>query len=347
MEPIRAGDLVACSDPPGPSWLALLERAWAAGAAVLPLEPRLPAATREALLERCRPSIVDGVRVHDEPVAARGLGLVIATSGTTGGPKAVRLSREALRAAVSAGADRLGLDGEPWGCPIPVAHIGGMLVVLRGLLLGVPVSFEPDPAASDAAWSSIVPLQLHRLVASDARIAGRGFLVGGDRLDPTLRAQAEACGAHIVPTYGMTESCGGVVYDGTPLDGVRVTIAADERIVLDGPTLFDGYVGDPDRNGAFVTNDRGRIDEHGTLTVLGRVDDIVIIAGEKIDRGAVEATLRALPGAAAATIGVEADPARGTGLVAHLPPEGPDDASLQAAIRAAHGALAVPRIVRV
>lgn len=343
---LRPGDLIACSDPPGPGWHSLIEQAWEAGAAVLPIEPRLPATARDALLARCRPSIVDGQRIHDETVVGARIGLVIATSGTTGAPKAVLLSRDALRAAVQRSSTRLGLEGQPWGCPIPVAHIGGMLVVLRSMFLGVAVDFTHDPATSAAAWSSIVPTQLLRLVRAGARLDGRSFLVGGDRLDPQVRARAEALGARVVHTYGMSETCGGVVYDGIPLDDVIVTIGDDARITIDGPTLFDGYVGSSARRGAFITNDRGHWGSDGTLEVLGRLDDIVIIAGEKLDRGAVERTVRAVPGVDAAVVRVEDDDERGGALVAEVDAVDVADAVISDAVRRAHGPLAVPRIER-
>jgi len=343
---LRPGDLIACSEPPGPSWLSLIERAWEAQAAVLPLEPRLPARARDALLARCRPSVVDGVRIHDDEVVGPRIGLVIATSGTTGEPKAVLLSRDALRAAVERSAKRLGLDGEPWGCPIPVAHIGGMLVVLRGLLLGAPVDFTSDPASSRAPWSSIVPLQLARLARAGVRLEGRAFLVGGDRLDADLRARAEELGARILHTYGMSETCGGVVYDGVPLDDVIITLGDDARITIDGPTLFDGYVGADARVGAFATADRGCWAANGTLEIRGRIDDIVIINGENLDRGAIEATIRQIPGVDAATVRVLHDPDRGASLVARIDAPRLTDAQLAQIVRDTHGALAVPRIER-
>lgn len=343
---LHPGDLIACSEPPSEAWLDLVGTAWEANAAVLPLDPRLPAPLRATLLERCEPSVVDGTRVADTSPVAPGTGLIIATSGTTGGPKAVLLSRDALRAAISLSARRLALDDAPWGCPIPVAHIGGMLVVLRGLLLGVAVDFSPDPSASAASWSSVVPLQLARLTHADARLDGRSFLVGGDRLDADVRARATALGARIVHTYGMSETCGGIVYDGVPLDEVSIAIGDDARITIDGPTLFEGYVGSPPHQGPFATSDRGAFDATGRLDVLGRIDDIVIINGEKLDRSAIEATIRAIDGVHAANLHVEPDPDRGCALVAAIDAPGVDDATIVEAVRRAHGALAVPRFER-
>jgi O-succinylbenzoic acid--CoA ligase len=344
---LRPGDLIACSDPPGPAWIDLVGRAWEAGAAVLSLDPRMPAAARARLLDLTRPTILEGARIDGDGVPPR-TGLVIATSGTTGPPKAALLSRDALRRAVDLSAKRLGLAGETWGCPIPVAHIGGMLVVLRGLLLGVGVSFEPDPARSPATWSSIVPTQVRRLVDAGAPLIGRAFLVGGDRLDPGVRAAAEALGARIVATYGMTETCGGVVYDGVPLDEIDVAFEQEGRIVIDGPTLFDGYVGQPARApGPFRTNDHGRSTIDGLIEVFGRLDEIVIVGGEKFDRQAIRGIIDLIPGVRHVQITVEPDDIYGARLVAVIEADASvTDDVIALAVREHYGPLAVPRIQR-
>ena len=127
------------------------------------------------------------------------------------------------------------------------------------------------------------------------------MLVGGGPVDPSLRERAAEAGVRVVATYGMAETCGGCVYDGLPLDGVGLALAADGRIRLTGPMLFDGYVDDEPAtraalvDGWFVTSDAGRLDEDGRLSVLGRVDDMVVSGGVNVPAAAVGARLREHP----------------------------------------------------
>ncbi len=139
----------------------------------------------------------------------------------------------------------------------------------------------------------------------------RGFrtiLLGGGPIDPGLRERAAAEGLAVVATYGSAETAGGCVYDGYPLDGVALAIGTDGRIRIGGPTLFDGYEGDPGLtaeslvDGWFLTSDAGRLDEDGRLHVLGRIDDVVVSGGVNVPLPAVAARLRAHPDVAAAEV---------------------------------------------
>jgi O-succinylbenzoic acid--CoA ligase len=177
-------------------------------------------------------------------------------------------------------------------------------------------------------YVSLVPTQLHRMLddASSTEVL-RTFttvLVGGAAVPTDLRRRAAAAGVHVVATYGMSETCGGCVYDGMPLDGVGVVVGAQGRIRLRGAVLFDGYDGRPDltaevmRDGWFVTSDLGRIDEDGRLQVLGRVDDVVVTGGVNVPAPVVAARLREHPGVAAAEVVGVPDDEWGQRLVAFV-----------------------------
>ena len=261
--------------------------------------------------------------------------LVVETSGSTGRPKRVVLSRRAVRASVDATAARLGAEGR-WLLALPTSDVAGLQVVCRSLVAGhrpveVTGSFaDAARAAGDEVplLTSLVPTQLHRLLDDadeTAALAGmHAVLLGGGPIYPALRARADAAGVRLVATYGASETAGGCVYDGHPLDGVAVAIGADGRIRIGGPTLFDGYDGDPGLtaetlvDGWFLTSDAGRLDEDGRLQVLGRLDDVVISGGVNVPLPAVAARLREHPGVRAVEVlGVD-DPEWGHRVVAFV-----------------------------
>ncbi|HEX6149984.1 AMP-binding protein [Nocardioides sp.] len=241
--------------------------------------------------------------------------LLVETSGSTGKPKRVLLPRDAVLASVEATARRLGAEGR-WALVLPPTYVAGVQVVVRSLVAGHdPVVDGWSDATGGARFTSLVPTQLHRLLASSADVAALAgmdaVLLGGGPIDPGLRERAEAAGIRVVATYGMAETCGGCVYDGFPLDGVALAVGEDGRIRIGGPTLFAGYDGDPEAtaevlaDGWFLTADAGRLGEDGRLHVLGRLDDVVVSGGVNVPTPAVAARLREHPDVAdAAVVGV-------------------------------------------
>ena len=192
------------------------------------------------------------------------------------------LSRDAMRASALATQERLGGPGQ-WVLNLPPTYVAGVQVLYRSVVAGTePVARRPGRRLP--AWSRRTSRWCRR--SSTAR-SQDGFdvqdlarfdavLVGGGPLSPEVRAEAEGYGIRIVQTYGMSETCGGCVYDGRPLAGVEIRIGDDEEILLRGPMLFDGYEGDPERTAAvmrdgwFRTSDLGRLDDDGRLRVTGR-----------------------------------------------------------------------------
>jgi o-succinylbenzoate---CoA ligase len=285
--------------PPGEEFAAALDEAWRSGAAVLPLDPAAPEPVRDRLLEVLRPDL--GV--------AEEVALVIATSGSTGRPKGVELSHRALGASARATMTRIGsADGDRWLACLPWHHIGGLQVLLRARLDGIPLviheRFEVErfDAERDVTLVSLVPTQLVRLLDAGADLSRfRAILLGGAMAPPSLLQRAGEAGARVVTTYGMSETSGGCVYDGAPLDGVAVRIDADGRIQLSGPMLMDGYRLDPAltadvlADGWFTTSDIGALDADGRLEVRGRVDDVVVTGGENVLATEVAAVLAGHP----------------------------------------------------
>lgn len=256
---------------------------------------------------------------------------VVETSGSTGRPKRVQLSRRAVLASVSATERRLGGRGQ-WVLALPPSYVAGVQVICRSLVAGHPPLLL-DAAAPvwprEGTWfTSLVPTQLLRVLDDPDQVAAlrtaRTVLLGGGPMDPALRARAEEAGVRVVATYGMAETAGGCVYDGMPLDGVALALGDGGRIRIGGPTVFDGYEGDPEQtaevlvDGWFLTSDAGRLDEDGRLSVLGRLDDMVVSGGVNVPAAAVAARLRAHPDIAACEVLGVPDPEWGTRVVAFV-----------------------------
>ncbi|MGH2540838.1 MAG: class I adenylate-forming enzyme family protein [Actinomycetota bacterium] len=340
---IAAGDLVAVSIPPSPAWLEIVAETWAEGAAVLPVDHRLPPAEAEVLLERARPTVVleaGGARRVDGRPAEADIALIVHTSGTGGSPKLAQFHRRAIDAAVASSALALGAsDEDRWLCCLPLSHVGGLLVLLRAILLGAPVAvharFEPEAVVAEPgiAFTSVVPTMLGRLVETGADLSSfRAILVGGAHLPRDLRTRAERAGANIVETYGLTETCGGVVYEGVPLPGTQMRIDADGGIQLRGPTLMQGYRFDAGGSAAAFTHDgwlrpgdAGEIDRDGRLHVAGRIDDLINTGGERVWPDQVEAALRDHPGVRDVAAGGRLDPEWGQHVAVWVVPADPAD----------------------
>jgi o-succinylbenzoate---CoA ligase len=259
--------------------------------------------------------------------------LVVETSGSTGAPKRVVLSRRAVLASVTATERRLGASGT-WLLALPPTYVAGVQVICRSLAGGhEPVLVEGPLAdavelAGPTAFLSLVPTQLHRLLDEPESVAAlravHTVLLGGGPIDPALRRRAEDEGLRVVATYGSAETAGGCVYDGRPLEGVEVDVGAEGRIRIAGPMLFEGYAGDPELtaqvlvDGWFLTNDAGRLDSEGRLHVLGRIDDVVVSGGVNVPLPAVAARLRAHPDVVAAEVVDVPDPEWGQRVVAFV-----------------------------
>ena len=347
------------------------------GPAILPLDPALPPASVADLLHAFTPATVetqDGAirwRPDDDRPAAPGTGedlpdgtaVVIATSGSTGEPKGVQLSAGALRASARASLDRIGAKpGTRWLCALPTSHIAGLGVLVRSLVSGTtPVVVDRlDPAQRDLAafgcdYTSLVPAQLRRMLEVGAGVSAFGaILLGGAAIPSGLLAGARAAGAKVITTYGMSETCGGCVYNHVPLDGVQVRTAPDGRIQVTGPTLFSGYRNRPDLtelaiggDGWFTTSDLGSVGPDGRLLVDGRADDMINTGGHKVSPHEVAAILETCSTVREATVFGEHDSQWGQRVTAVVVPASfsnpPRLEELRAAVQKRLPAYAAPR----
>ncbi|PSK96368.1 O-succinylbenzoic acid--CoA ligase [Haloactinopolyspora alba] len=339
-EQTQGRGLVTVDVPLGPAvvprLLPMVAAALGDGPAVLPL-PRNEAG-RDALLAELRPS---------EPVPD-GTAFVVPTSGSTGRPKGVELPASSVRAGADATHERIGGPGR-WLLAVPATHIAGLMVLARSVVAGTePVAldltggFDPESFAAASMrlftsrrrrYTALVPRQLGAVLdeggaALDALGGYDAVLVGGGAATGELVDRARAAGVTVVTTYGMTETCGGCVYDGHPLDGVRVDVT-DGRVRLRGPMLASGYRLRPDLDdvfagGWFTTADLGHLDGLGRLVVTGRVDDVAVTGGENVPLAAVDLAVAGHPGVHEALSVARPDERWGQRIVTAVVPADPD-----------------------
>lgn len=316
--------LTALDLPAGAGFVTALRDAWERGEAVFPVDPRLTPPAKQKLLDAMSPARVVGpagtTSAEGRPVAA-GDALVMATSGTSGAPRGVVLTHAAVAAAAEATSERLDVDPvrDMWLACLPLAHMGGLGVIIRSLHTGTPFEvidgFDPDlvtgAAQHGATLTSLVPTLLGRVDVAPFR---RVLLGGAPPPDTTP--------PNVTVTYGMTETGGGVVYDGTPVAGVGVRLV-DGEIHLRGPMLLRAYRDghDPrDVDGWLPTGDLGVIDDDGRLQISGRKSDLIISGGENIWPQVVEARLRMFPGIEDVAVVGRADPEWGQTVLALVVP---------------------------
>ena len=215
-----------------------------------------------------------------------GWDISISTSGSTGAPKEILIPASAMIYSARNSNAYLGAKpGDRWSLLLSPEHTAGINVLVRSIELGT----TPVTENESADFTAIVPTQLFRALNGDLKLLNhlkgcRAVLVGGAHADEHLLTQAKANGINCITTYGMTETSGGCVYNGTPLPGVEIQIG--ETIEIKGPMLARVEL----KDGYFVTSDLGKI-EDGKLIILGRADDVINSGGKKVSLSKVENAL--------------------------------------------------------
>jgi o-succinylbenzoate---CoA ligase len=310
---------------------------FAAGTPALLLHPRSSESERTALKARVRrvPPPVAAVPLDPEHPA-----VLLPTSGTSGAPRLAVLSHRALLAAARASAAHLGVEDDRWLLPLPLAHVGGLSIVVRCLVARrTTVLFDPKGPLLDRLPTlaaeltrheitllSLVPTVLDRLLEPvlDFRSPPslRALLLGGAACSRRLLERAHAAGLPTLPSYGMTETCAqaatrpyaarfeppspvsDLVSSGISLPGVQLRVR-DGLIEVKGPQLFSGYAGEASpftADGWFPTRDRGDFTPEGEIVVTGRSDDVIVTGGENVDPLEIEAALATIPGVRGACV---------------------------------------------
>ena len=335
MPATEAARVVGLSLPPGDAFVRALDATWARGDVALPLDPNAPAdVLRRTLDGMGAATVVDAAGEQEYAADAPAVevddaALVIATSGSTGEPKGALLTHGALQASAAATQQRIGVrPDDSWLSCLPWQHIGGLQVLLRSQLAGTPLTvherFDVTAVAETAATLvSLVPTQLARLLDAGVDLSRfRVILLGGAPASASLLQRAADAGAPVTTTYGMSETCGGCVYDGRPLDGVDVRLGDGGRVEIAGPVLMAGYrlrrdlTAEALSDGWLLTHDVGEYDDAGRLRIVGRTDDIVISGGENVATPAVADVLAGHPAVADVAVTGVPDPQWGQRVVA-------------------------------
>jgi o-succinylbenzoate---CoA ligase len=327
---VRAGDRVGLALAPGERFCVALHAVLRLGAVAVPVDVRLGAAERERIVEGAV-EVVDGAVIatpardahlrdrHDLGAVA----VVAHTSGTSGAPRPVELTYGNWLWSALGSAVALGLDpGERWLCALPLAHVGGLSIVLRSAIYAttavVHERFDTERVLA-ALMSrdgptvvSLVPTTLARLLDSGLRDppALRWALLGGAPAPLALQGRAAAAGVRVAATYGLTEACSQVTTLGAPLFCTRARLAADGEILVSGPTVA------PSAGSVLHTGDLGEWNADGALRVVGRKADTIVTGGENVAPAEVEAVLEAHPAVREAAVHGRADPEWGEAVVA-------------------------------
>ncbi|NDL57698.1 o-succinylbenzoate--CoA ligase [Phytoactinopolyspora mesophila] len=321
------------------------------GPALLPV-PDHPAPVREDLLATLQP---------DTPLEDTETAFVVPTSGSTGEPKGVLLSAKAVQASAAATLRRLGGPGR-WLLALPATHVAGLMVLARSFVaetepvaLDLSGGFDPELFAAASVrlfasgphrrYTALVPRQLAALLdAGEAAVAAltgyHAVLIGGSAVSPEILERARAAGVSVVTTYGATETCGGCVYDGLPLDDVEVQLAPDGKIRLRGPMLASGYRLRPQLSadvlgdGWYTTADIGQVGPDGRLSVIGRSDDVAVSGGVNVPLVAVDHLVAAHPAVREALAVALPDPEWGQRVVAAVVAQDPEQPPRLESVRA-------------
>jgi O-succinylbenzoic acid--CoA ligase len=278
---------------------------------------------------------LEAIRPSDPefPLESNDIALVCPTSGSTGTPKGVLLSQQALEASATAFGNRFGTNNR-WVVSMPAHRIAGIMVLVRSWFHSSPFEIDPSvggartfEAAAFAATTmralrqsnndgrslmvSLVPTQIARLLESgsvgiEALQSYDLVLSGAAATSQPMLNKMRELGIKVSVSYGMTETCGGCVFDGSPLDGVNISLGTQDdiepgRVTISGTVTASGYRLRPDLDavsfisGQVQTHDVGKLDSSGLLHILGRMDDVVTVGGVNVALSAVESLIRHHP----------------------------------------------------
>ncbi len=319
-------DLVMLDLPAGPDFVTALQRVWEQGDAAFPLDQRLPASERAMVTGILAPTAVIEADLTRRALSGgrpveSGDALALATSGTSGVPKGVILTHDAVQASSTATSTAIGVDptSDRWLCCLPVAHVGGLSIITRALHTGTSLDVHPTFQAQAVtlaarAGATLVSLVTRALNQIDTTL-WRRIVIGG-AAPPPDRA------ANVLATWGMTETGSGCVYDGYPIANTELRTTAEGELEVRGPMLLRAYRTserdtDPkSADGWLRTGDLATLDSRGRLFVEGRRGDVINTGAEKVWPDRVEQLITTHRGVADVAVVGRPDPEWGQRVVA-------------------------------
>jgi O-succinylbenzoic acid--CoA ligase len=316
---VGRGERVAIALPAGIDFAVALHACLLLGAVAVPVDLRLTQAERARTVAGAR-VFVDGPLSAKAPLTVvksdfqaapvafahelEDVCVIVHTSGTTSAARPVGLTYgNFLWSALGSGV-ALGVDPhERWLCTLPLAHVGGLSILLRSAIYATTAviheRFDAEPVLEALEEGGITLVSLVATTLARLLDAGlheppslRHALTGGGPVPASLIARARASGVPVTPTYGLTEACSQVSTAGPPLFCTQVSIDASGEILVAGPTVAPGSV---DADGWLHTGDLGAIDEQGSLSVSGRASETIVSGGENIVPSEIEAVLESHP----------------------------------------------------
>lgn len=337
---VSKGSRVAFAAKTTPDTACLFFALFRLGAVACPFNPRLPKEATRKTIDTLRPALLfdpesQAYSKMSSSQESAPLAVLMLTSGSSAAPKVVALTLQNLLFSAEGSMLKLPLKSQDrWLLPLPLFHVGGLLLLVRAFQKGLAVVISELSASQAllkhrATFLSLVPTQLYRLCAElpSAPPFLKGILIGGAPLGTSLFKEATSRGYKIFTSYGMTEMCAQATLDlsptivdgqptvGTPLPYRKLKLRADGEILVQGETLFAGYWSREegihlplDEEGWFRTNDLGRLTEEGNLLVVGRKDRLFISGGENVSPEEIEKALLSLPGLIEAVVRPHADP---------------------------------------
>jgi o-succinylbenzoate---CoA ligase len=344
---VGEGSRVATTLGPGMPFVALLHAAPRLGAALVPLDPRLPGAERERRMETAGADVLvdepldpsgDGAAGLRADVDPDSVATVVFTSGTTASARPVELTHGNHAASAIASAWNLGVDpADRWLSVLPPFHVGGLSILIRSAVYGTTAAihdgFDPDLVREELEGGgttlvSLVPTMLRGLRTAGLTSAPglRAALLGGGPIPPDLLGWARELGLPVLATYGMTETASQVATaapeealagerGARPLPGVELDVAETGEILVRGPMVAPRAVA-PD--GWLHTGDLGHLDAAGRLHVTGRLKDVIVTGGENVSPTEVEAALMRHPAVVDAGVVGVPDPEWGEAVTAFV-----------------------------
>ena len=277
---------------------------------------RIPLSDIEALAQGKEGEKLQADLFMDAPKASpEDIAAIFFTSGTTGYGKAVPLTHNMLTSYVKNVVDLMGTVERALQF-LPLYHIAGITTLLCDIHYGAMAVIIRDYrllveaiATQGIKYAVLVPRLADMLLLwlkgqeKDPHETMEGFdleyiSIGGAKSNIDYTKEFAPFGIEAYDVYGMTESCGGMIFGNRPLAQMSTKLAKNGELLVKGPMLFNGYLGDDEatravfEDGWFRTGDLAEKGEDGRIFIVGRVKNLIVLSnGENVSPEEIEGLL--------------------------------------------------------